>query len=156
MRQVTIAGNLKHLGAKADQPADAVGASLASEEAPRPPLVVPGEAREPRREPPPLVEKAEQLLRASQRPASGGRELLVRYDGKFVGVYRAPRKVTNRTAYRTIAAVLREEVRGFLPEKLTLFRTVELSRPSAGDLDVPGGVGRFTRFEGLGPDEPVV
>ena len=78
-------------------------------------------------------------------PATTGRDLLVAYEGKFIGTYHSPRKVSNLKAYRTVAAMLREERPDFDPEALELYRPVRIERPRGTAIDGET-IDRFERF----------
>lgn len=155
MRRVTLPGRLRLFGSKAAQ-------------APNPDLGGPIED--------PVVilqapcdsgEKGGAQLRGGPSPASIGREpgapgharqgrsLLVSYGGEFLGIYHAPGKITNRKAYGIVAAVLREELPDFDPERLELHRPVRLPGPPVSELLSPPAIGRFKRFEKAGSCEPV-
>ncbi len=183
MRRVTIQGDLKYFGSKSQQvlrtdpeeeteddetpvivlrkAADDSEGTKAPSEVPAPPIV---QAAPPpmRQSPPPIrvkeapapiVREAAELVRS--KTDIQGRDILVRYNGEFVGVYRTPRKITNRTAYRTLAAVLQGEVPDFDPEKLELFRPVPLQKPPSHEILRGSSVGLYTRFDGQHSTDPV-
>ena len=55
------------------------------------------------------------------------RDFLVSYEGVFVGVYRAPRRVTNRTAFGIVGRELQRKLgEHFDPRSLELFKPVRL------------------------------
>ena len=79
----------------------------------------------------------------------------MRYDGAFIGVYHSPRKITNKTAYQTVASFIRGEYPDFDPEKLTLYRPHELKPPSTEEMLEAKKVGGFTRFDPNSTIEPI-
>ena len=179
MREITLRGRLggltRHGGAPGPRPSDSQAAptpaaSQAHAAPGRPgggdegvPVVVLRDAPEasgpetdaPEADTASLVAEAAELLSDRDETTSQGRDILVKYDRTFLGVYHAPRKITNRTAYQTIAAFIRSEHRDFDPEKLVLYRPAMLTPPPPQEILAGKRVGRFTRFDRPGGSEAV-
>ena len=103
----------------------------------------------------PLLVSAAELVVTAKKIDSQGREVLVQYDGVFLGVYHTPRKITNKTAYQTIATILQGERREFDPARLRLYRAVELEAPAPDDILAGRDVAFFSRFEHRGGADAV-
>jgi len=123
------------------KPFDAIPVIVLRDEPEIPPLPVGAQ---------PLLDSAAELVISAKKTESQGREVLVQYDGVFLGVYHTPRKITNKTAYQTIATILQGERGEFDPARLRLYRTVELEAPASDEILAGKDVAFFSRFEHRG------
>jgi hypothetical protein len=55
------------------------------------------------------------------------RDYLIAYGGRFIGHYRSPRRITDRTAFRHVAQRLAEGIDGFDPQLLEVFKPLPLN-----------------------------
>ncbi len=76
------------------------------------------------------------------------RDFLFCYDGRFLGHYHAAKRISNRTAFRTVARQLQGTMGSdFEPGKLQIFRPIPLAvDPSISERDLAAG--SFRWFDG--------
>ena len=157
MRRVTVRGNLKLFGSNVQRGAGTTvgerpvcpqtpdGGAPQSDEDEDIPVVIIKAA--PAGESTPLIEEAATLVRGGVRPHSPAVDLLVSYDGDFLGIYHTNRRLSRRAAYKTVVAIVGVEIPDFDPAKLELSKVTPLKKPDSPEFLKPSSVGRFTRFD---------
>jgi hypothetical protein len=75
------------------------------------------------------------------------RDFMVRYDGRFIGHYRAIRPMTPRVAFGQVAREMRAQRLDFNPELLALYRPVKLRVKGYAGAEVAAAGGAFLWFE---------
>ncbi|MFN0059359.1 MAG: hypothetical protein ACKVX7_12965 [Planctomycetota bacterium] len=109
--------------------------------APKPPIVVlePAAAPASTEQPRATVTSAFASPRAakSSAPAPAARDLIIVYEGRYLGRYRSSRRINHRTAYRAIARELSVRMGDeFDPRKVSLFKLVPIEIDNALELAI--------------------
>ncbi|MGH9362191.1 MAG: hypothetical protein ACRD2T_09755 [Thermoanaerobaculia bacterium] len=111
--------------------------------------LIPAEGRKPPQaaaRPPAAVLPEGEPRGSAPRARLRERDFIFRYDGRFLGHFRARRPVTPRFAFGQVARELRSRLPDFKPELLTLYLPIKLRVKCFAGAEVAAAGGAFDWF----------